>query len=355
MRRKFISLILILMLLPITSLFVACGKDKGYNLNNLYNDYVSIATENDNVELNNGMLIFDYSNHPKMKTIVETTYPYTEINSYNFLFKNLMAFSSEYVDNCSYNEAIKDAKIKNQVKQDLDNLKKSVRDVNNCTNILAEIIRSSYDENVLSEVCLLRYENLLLTYDSLFHNAIIFHNTISNLYFNNILNNSNPDVFVEGYSNFDASKTINLLNSRIKYQVSNLSASYVEMVLDDETIPHKIAFDDYNPTLDEYSYRTNLYNVNQTIDENIAESKVELNGNKSKLYELAVEAYNIQTTLNMDNSKFITAFNSVDYRFVKNGESATPYQEMCLNLIESYNDLISEYNAVLVKMIAILA
>ena len=74
MKRKILSLILVLMLLPIASVFSACGKDKGYNLNNLANDFNAIASDNNNIVLENGKFVFDYDRHNHLTYVLNKSF-----------------------------------------------------------------------------------------------------------------------------------------------------------------------------------------------------------------------------------------------------------------------------------------
>ena len=50
MKIKFLSLVLIILMLPFSVVLSACGKNDGYNLNNLSSDFYSIAAnEKDNI------------------------------------------------------------------------------------------------------------------------------------------------------------------------------------------------------------------------------------------------------------------------------------------------------------------
>ena len=69
MKRKILSLILVLMLLPLASVFVACSKEKSYNLNNLKTDFNKIDEENDNIVFKDKQILFTYSENVKTENI----------------------------------------------------------------------------------------------------------------------------------------------------------------------------------------------------------------------------------------------------------------------------------------------
>ena len=118
MKRKILSLILVLMLIPFASLFVACGNN-GYNLSNLKKDFLAIANANENVVATEEKhLVFDYSGHARLNGVIQSNYPYTIILDYNEIYNNLMAFTFDYIGVCSNNKAIEDKALKDKVKSD---------------------------------------------------------------------------------------------------------------------------------------------------------------------------------------------------------------------------------------------
>lgn len=360
MKKKFLSLILVLMLLPIASIFGACGKDKGYNLNNLQKDYTSIAEENNNIVCSeDGKLSVDYSKHPNLTTVIDSTSPYSTLKDYNYVFENLMAFVNGYIDECSNNQATKNVEIKNQVKQDLDVFKKSIGDTNECINIFAEIMVVANEEDLKAQACLLRFENLLVSYEKMFNSAITFSNSLTDLYYNNILKEGNPNVYELGFDNFNAGVVVNQLESRLLYQQSNLSQNFVEMYLN-ETLANEIANETASFDLNHDNYQSNIEALKLELDfatEGAIGTAVDIannDKNKENVFNLAVKLFNIQATLNNEQYKFVRACKDIDYSIVKNSEDATSYQLLCVDIIDANYDLISEYNQVLSEIVAII-
>lgn len=341
------------MLLPIASVFVACGKDDGYNLNNLKTDFYNTVQENDNLKLDGNRIVFDYSSHEHLNNTISSTYPYTELQNYNTLFYNLMAFAYDYIEVCSNNEAIDNKEIKEELENKLKNLKKSISDVDDSVNMLAEVVNVS-SNNVLENICLTRYENLLETYDAMFENAVNFNNALEELYFNQILKDGNPDVFKVFVEDFDANVVINKLDARLKYQISNLTQSYVEMCIDGGKLAEEIASTSAVVDLSKYNYQTNIDAINKLIDEQVAAEKANNTANKENFYNLAVKAQNIQSILNSDVEKFIKACNKIHYLNVVSSQTPGVHETMCVEIIEGNYHLISTYNQVLVEMLAII-
>ena len=107
MKFKFLSLVLVLLLLPGAMVISACGKGDGYNLANLSTDFYSIAaTENDNIVKRNNKIVFNYSHHVYnskafVTEAINSIPVYQNLVKYNNLFENQMSFSYEYIDECS--------------------------------------------------------------------------------------------------------------------------------------------------------------------------------------------------------------------------------------------------------------
>lgn len=352
MKKKFLSLILVLMLIPFASLFCACGADDGYDLDNLEKDFSKITNQTDTMKLEEGELVFDYSSYPNVQNAIENTDPYTSLSNYNYVFENLMKFSCSYIDECSNNKATSDVKIKNEIKENLDELSKSMKDVDECLDMFAEMINVS-QSNLTQTACLTRYKNLITTYENMYQRAINFSNALSNLYYNHVLKDGNPNIYAISFSNFDANIVVTKLESRIKYQLSNLSQSYVEMYIGGE-LAEKVVSQEEIFDLTQYNYLANVTALNKQIESiQVASEKANHNDNRLNFYNLSIEAQNIQETLNNDQRKFVEACNAIDYKTVKNNASATAYEKMCGDIIESNHSLVLAYNNVLTEMLNI--
>ena len=346
MKKKIISLILVLMLLPIASLFTACGKDKGYNLNALNTDFNHIKNEN-------GKFVFDYSSYENLDYIIRSYNPYVELLDYNYVFYNLMSFAYEYVPVCSNNFLTKEVGIKNQVRDDLVALKKSIGDVNKCVNMFASCVIDASGEEITSFDCLTRFENLLSTYEDMFKKASNFNNSLSNLYFNYALRDGNPDVYSIGLENFDSSVVISKLRARIKYQISSLSQNFVEIYIDGD-LDERIAKEEKTFELDseDYPYKSMVESIDKTFEEETATEIINKDQTKKEtFYNLSVQAQNIQAIMNNDKDKFIIACNNIDYGLVVKEATITPYEQMCVDIIDGNYQLVCDYNYVLTEML----
>lgn len=351
MKNKILSLILVLMLLPMASLFSACKKQDETDLTMLDDNFYNIANENNNIKVENGKLFFDYSSHEKMSALVASTEPYSELNKYNEIYENLMSFTCSYIDNCSIKDKVITKEVKEDVENDLNEFSKAMQNVNANINTFSEIVIVA-EADVTNYACVAGFENLLNSYYNLFQTSINLNNSLNDLYFNKIVNNSNPDIYSEGVNNFNSSLVISKLESRIKSQISSLTESFVEMYVDGglaERIAKKEATFDLN--YNDYKNNVKLMLDNQDVNEDHLTDRV--NANKTAFYNLAVKAQNIQATQNNNRQKFITACNGIEYALVNGSTQATEYQKLCARIIEENQEMIAEYNSVLNSMINI--
>ena len=352
MKRKILSLILVLMLIPFASLFVACGN-RGYNLNNLQKDFLAIAEENENLIVDqNKHLRFDYSDHAQLKGVIESNAPYTVILDYNEIYNNMMAFTFDYIGVCSNNKAIEDEETRDHVKQEFDEFKEAIHEVDTYVNILADSIAIEENGDVLAPSCIAILENLLISYETLFIKAGTFNNTLADLYFNRILVNGNPNVFPSGVSEFDINKIVQKFDARLKYQLGNLSQCFVEMYINGAKVPQRLCdpYEDFEFSLDSYGYRDNVAAIKKDFNEPVAFEKA--SQNKDEYFNLCVEAYNIQAALKNDSSKFIVACKNIEYAGL-DASNATGNELMSQKIIEDRLELVKIYNAVLVEMLAL--
>ncbi len=359
MKKRILSLILVLMLLPFASIFSACGK-KGYDLTTLDDEFFAIEKENSNIELSGGVLSVTYSNcSVEFRNAVSNTAPYKELKKYNQVFYNLMSFSSLYIDECS-NSSVKIGKNEGKrLHEEVESFKSSVNELNECTNMLAEIIGMSSGTDIVDKVCLVRYENLLKSYEDVFERGSILHNSISNLYYNKILQNGNPNISEISESDFDATVVANNFQSRLIWQKSNLSQVLAEMYVCGGTLAEEIAKNNGTTfDLTKLSYQVNidaLYNTKDAetiayLINNLKSTSTE----KKQFYQLSVMAYNAQEVIDADGEKFNKASSAVKYTSASANLDVSAYEYMCYCIIEDYHLIIDEYNGILQGMVNII-
>lgn len=354
MKKQFLSLLLVVLFIPSIFVFAGC-KDKSYKLSNLEGDYKNIVSGCENIKMEGNKIVFDYSSHKigdiaYMDSVLNLE-PYNQLENYNLLFDNLMGFVYEYISVCSSDNIEVDADTRNKLKTELNNLSLSINSVDIYINQFAEIIEFNYNENVITDICLARYKNLLFEYNNLYQTTINFSNSLASLYYNNALYDSNPRIDSISLENFDSSVVISKLQGRVKYQVSNLSQIFVEKYIDGQGIEEVIITDNEGVfgklDLSKDNYLSNVNNIERVFNSSFdAESAVIIANSESKkqtFYNLAVQAYNLQNILDNDNYMFVQACNAIQYGKVGNNKSK--------DIINNYNYAVQKYNDVLVGML----
>ena len=121
--KKFLSVILCLMLFVGVLGFAACKKEESYNLDNLYKDYLSIADKCGHIKFEDDNFRFNYTVNGQDYLAMAANYePYCHINDYNTLLYNILDFVSANVKRCSTSGIQVDDQAKNNLKLYLDEL-----------------------------------------------------------------------------------------------------------------------------------------------------------------------------------------------------------------------------------------
>ena len=378
MKKKILSLILVLVFIPSIFMFAGC-KDKGYQLVDLVKDYQNIGTKCENIKVVDNKIVFDYDVHTKDETkylteCVTEIAPYTEIADYNILLDNLMGFVYENIDVCSNSNIEADAKVRNNLKFQLDELSTAVYEMDVHINHWAKIIEFNYDkekkDDLINAQCLSRFKNVLTAYNNLFQKAISFSNVLSDLYYNYALNDANPKIDNVKLADFDASVIVSKLQGRVKYEISNLSQLFVEIYVDGNDLPTElttpivlnegednetIVFNTLELNKTGFDYLNKINNLNRifadTYNAEQAVEKANADSNKQNFYNLAVKAYNLQNILENDNDMFVNACKKIQY---SNIDIDNVYEVQSKEIVDNYKKLVEEYYGVLASMLNII-
>lgn len=358
MKKKILSLILVLVMLPLVGLFAAC-KDKSYNLNKLDDDFYAIAKSNNNMIVDDEELVFDFSGYSDLNQIIKTTKPYSEIKNYNTLYENIMSFVFEYIDDCSNNKATNNNDAKAKLKSEINSFKKSVLKVNENIDLLGIAVNTTTGgiDVTTSTSCLYRLRNLLDSYEDMFVKAGSLSNNLSTFYFKYIEDSAkkNPFDVVKGdytsnRNKFEPEDYISGIEARCKYQISNLTQSFVSKFVGEKT-SEGIVESNKSLDLNQDKYASNVSAVNKNIDEASALTKVK---NNTKAFYLAlVAAYNTQSIVEEEYSNFRYAIANVSYRDIDKTK-VTSQQKLCLDIIDAYSATVADYNLALVGVLSLI-
>ncbi len=375
MKKKIITIFLMIMFIPGIFMFAGC-KDDGYKLENLNKDYESIADNCENIKIVDNKLVFNYDNFTVGKTkyltdAIENFEPYTNLKNYNILLDNLMGFVYENIDLCANKNIDASASVRNNIKADLDNFAESVYEIDVYINQWAEVVEFNYDVENKSQItnsqCLSRFKTLLVGYNNLYQRSISLSNSLSDLYYNYALNDANPRIDNVKLSDFNASVVVSKLQGRVKYEISNISQLFVEIYIDGTDLPtqlttptiinegkddEQIIFNSLGLTKTGFDYIAMVNDLNRAFGANFdAETIVEIaNGEsvKQDFYDLSVRAYNLQNILDNDNSLFVDACRSVEYSNINNVDVD---EKRSKEVIDNYKFIVNEYKNVLSEML----
>lgn len=365
------------MFIPGIFMFAGC-KDKAYKLTNLKTDYNKITSKCENIKMVDNKLVFKYDQFkvgstPYLSEAIDGVEPYTNLKNYNILLDNLMGFVYEYIDVCSNKNIDASASDRNNLKADLDDFAESVYEMDVYINQWAEVVEFNYDaedkSHIINSQCLSRFKTLLFGYNNLFQKSINLSNSLSDLYYNVALNDSNPRIDNLKLADFNSSVIISKLQGRVKYEISNLSQLLVEIYVDGNDLPNRlttpiiinegeddetIEFESFDLDQANFKYVTMINDLNRAFSEKYyAEIAVELanaDANKQSFYDLSIKAYNLQNILDNENGMFVDACNEIQYSNINNLEVEQKYNK---DIIDNYKFIVLEYYNVLNSMLNI--
>ncbi len=360
MKRKLISLILCITMVSGLFLFVGCGNRNGYNLNNLQKDYLQVANNLECVDINRRGEIDLFFN---TQSQIENIQPYAKLNSYyTVLFNNAMSFTYEYIDECADNSIKASTSVKNSLRNSITRMNESLRKVNTSLIGLNGIVWSVINTEGIAEVskspvCLSRLENVFYNYEELIVSAVNLSQNLANLYYNYALSSSNSDISKLTLAEFDVERAVLTVQTRTKHQIVNLTESYLNTYVlgaglaEYYTTPIGTTF---------YMVEANFSSYTASVDEiYVAPGKVtaaisriqSVTSEKNDFYNASIELFNVQCLLINDFAPYQTAVGQVKYVTIKNDLNATAHQKLCAEIIENHNQLISEYQNILTRLV----
>lgn len=358
MKRNIWILILILLLIPGGFVLTACGKNDDYKLSNLKNDFYSIDETNATIVTSKQTLKLNYENYKDnnvkymLDIINNPAYPYQYLKEYQTLLDDVLSFTYSYIDVCSSNDLEVPSELKNKTKQDLIALQEAFIDLDYQFESFASLVHFNLSNTDKTDPILLSsYKKVLGDFENVIVEAVDFSDDIAKIYYQHVLNNPNPNFFVES-EDFSAGKVESYLTSRIKFQTNNLARVFVEKYFDGADIDKQLSSKNFANNLfesEEYNlYTSNVEKINKDL-----KNKAEAIDTKALLNK-SIEMYNAQEILNNDDKKFKTACQEIEYQTILASKDKTEAQKIYLKIVDDYDYLVQQYNAVLVDIIDIL-
>lgn len=363
MKRKILSLILVLMLVPLGFVLSACKDKKTYSLSNLNDEFNKIEQISDNVMLNDGVIIFNYNNYVDKseqqyfnKQINQSGSAYSALKQYEEMLTNSMNFSRIYLQRISSSDKKVTKETKDNLFDSLNNFVENVKTVSERIDNLAEIMEF-YGDNVSNITCLNALETLYKKYGQLIKSSFNFNKTLSDIYFSDILSISKIDYSTTNINDLDITKALINIQTRLDIQVVYLTETYVEMYILGDSTADKLTtkvgeiypqldskFTEYTQTVNSIKNKT----LNLEIKENIETNK------KVEFYEKNLELYNIQSAMENDYDIFVNATNKVSHNDVVANPNSTKIQLAYADSINNYHHLVNKYNNSLKGIITLL-
>lgn len=361
-KRFVLSVILCLILVPGLFIFTACDDEEVYSLASLYTDYLNIVNKHEYLSTNqDNEIVFNYSEityqNVQHFSNALTSKPYNNLTSfYNPLLNNSLSFFYSYVENCS-TDAINVPDVqKNALKSALDEFDSALTATYNRSINMADLLRTSDD--IYSNVHMIRLSNLFESYENLYAQAFNLSHELSNIYFNYALTDANPNYSELSLNQFDASRVVVNLRSRIKNQIANLTQSYVEQNV--RGLRLYLSFttseDDVYPDIPTSfsSYLLDTQSIDLEFSSNLGQIINSNTTTKENFYNASIELYNIQESLNNLLNAYRLACNEIIYTNIIVDNNATDYQKTCAKIILDYSSLIDQNTIALQNALAIL-
>jgi len=323
--KKFLCIILICLMLPITSILLV-GCDNKNEISDFYKKYTRIANSTSNLSLveaidtydldvNSYKIDINYSKSSKLSTLVENAD--SEYHYLKYFYQQLLddSLAPLYFFGETISKSSRVGKTKtNQLFKNLSNLKQEYEDIDYYLGILITSLNAT-DDKMTNSLYLKRvysqYEQAIIVASKL--SAVI-----CDVYFNDVISNSNINYSAIDYNDFsDADLGAITINTRARmyYYKSIYANIYTQLYirnsdLSEDLVSNSAILPVYTP----YSYVSGINSIeNNSIDN--------LRMNKQEIYNYSVSLYNIQKNIDFAYKGFINATNKIAYLSINQNSS----------------------------------
>lgn len=345
--KKFYSLILALILIPTIFWFGGCSKS-AYKLSNLEQDYSNIF-DFYTIQLDDMQFNVDYSNYSAFNAQVQSSVPYSYLNNYNQMLKNMMSFADGYLTKISAGSFNVSDKLSIKLKNKLNNLKTELAILDNGAVDCATKFNVQDPQNALSVNSL---KSLFEAYSNVFEAAFEFNSTLIDIYFSG----TNITDYTEGA--FDALRaTFDCkLEARITQQIVYTTAIVVETEFDSSNfIKGMVGSSNFGGKQQVYnSYINTISRINKSYTEQNVETVTANEGKTANFKNLMIELNNIQSIYANDMKYYRSAIKNIDYLTVVSDINATSKELVEISQINNFKQISTEYNNVLAGLLSIL-
>ena len=351
MKKRFLSLVLILVMLPVALLFTGCAKK--YDLSTLNQDYINIYSSNKVIKLSeNNKIQFDYSNYDFFNSQIETSSnAYVHVKKYNEILTNMMAFATEYVPTISNGNYKVEKQEGEKIKTQLEELKSSLMNLDVAMQDTAHYVQLV--QNPSNQHCLVKLNGLFNCYNNVFEDAFNFNATLIEIYFDGTQ--------IQDYTkqtNFSPLRAIIEIkfDARLIQQIVYTTQTFVEMNIDNQQFSQSVSVNSAANFGGKQSAYNQYSNVISTLRKTYTEQNVEYVNvdatRTAKFKESAVKLNNIQQVMNNEISYYINACNSVKYSEKVSNVNADKFDKANIQLVSNFELINNSYNTTLIEMLA---
>lgn len=317
--RKLLSLTLILLILPVSLIFVSCKDKETRSISNFYNSYLDISTSNIRLteqlldsRFNNNenlyLVKFSFSDELQLKIdgLSASPYnPYNKINSfYDILLEDVSAPIAMYGKALNSSDVSKDET--SNIYSRLDQLKSAY--ISTATK-LGDLEATLNDPAIAST----NLKQLFASFETLIQKASNLSNLVTSVYFNNVMQDANPNYVAQQLNEINLTTLAQRTLNRKAYYISVYADIFLNVYILGNNVPEQMMLGTFSSQFEPYQ---NLSTVRYSTNTN------ELESNRETLVNLARSLYLIQKDFDREYQRYHDAIEKITYSLV-NANSST--------------------------------
>ena len=330
--KKIICLILIVLMLPVTSLMLSgCEKEKSYKLHTFYKEYKNIGDSAINLKLddikdvfglniNSYRITIDFTKSSELSQLVERkNTPYYQLK---YFYQKLLDDSLSPVALFGSKVAINDKVSKKQTKklfENLETVKQEFNDIDYYLGILAQSLKASNSEFINSS----HLKNLLEQYEQAITASNNLSSVVCDVYFETVLNNPNynySEKTANQLTDADLTRIAIDTRERLYYYKSAYAHAFNQLYIKDKKLPEQ--FINGNFTISTYAPYEQISTITR-LENKDASALIQNKEVVSKIYTNAVSLYNLQKDFSTAYKHFTNAGNKVSINKLSNKSSVS--------------------------------
>ena len=319
--KKFICIILICLLLPLTSLIMSGCKNDSYDLKTFYTTYENITNDtpyltlvksNDtyNLDIDSNKIAINYDKATNLSQAVNSASSFKYIETlYQQLLDDTLAPVYFFGQKISSSNRVN----KNQTKQLFQNLENLNTEYHELDYYLG-ILNNSLASTTNSTINLSHLKKVLLQYEKLLNAAGNLSSVVSNIYFNTILSISDFDYSTKDVTSLTSADLVKIsIDTRAKmYYFKSIYANiYHQMFIKNSTISNDIISSN-TPSLPSYEPHTYMSGV-KSLNSRSFDSLIHQSSVVESIYEYSISLFNIQKNFDSAYAEFNLATSKISY------------------------------------------